>query len=132
MIRRPPRSTRTDTLFPYTTLFRSGPVADQQVLGGQGALDVVEGGEALTVLRGAHAEARSGHLGEVVGVARLAPHEPHVLRYVHHVVDRAHAEQGQARRQLGVSGTPEDDDPPTAFEAAAAGGPGVHPRPSPP
>src|SRR3546814_3940398 len=32
MIRRPPRSTRTDTLFPYTTLFRSctencGPVA---------------------------------------------------------------------------------------------------------
>src|SRR3546814_9825627 len=28
MIRRPPRSTRTDTLFPYTTLFRSaGPEA---------------------------------------------------------------------------------------------------------
>src|SRR3546814_1988542 len=28
MIRRPPRSTRTDTLFPYTTLFRS---ADHRV-----------------------------------------------------------------------------------------------------
>src|SRR3546814_20635375 len=27
MIRRPPRSTRTDTLFPYTTLFRSDRVA---------------------------------------------------------------------------------------------------------
>src|SRR3546814_17242504 len=27
MIRRPPRSTRTDTLFPYTTLFRSVPLA---------------------------------------------------------------------------------------------------------
>src|SRR3546814_217445 len=27
MIRRPPRSTRTDTLFPYTTLFRSPPSA---------------------------------------------------------------------------------------------------------
>src|SRR3546814_15349454 len=26
MIRQPPRSTRTDTLFPYTTLFRSRPV----------------------------------------------------------------------------------------------------------
>src|SRR3546814_5786865 len=26
MIRRPPRSTRTDTLFPYTTLFRSNQV----------------------------------------------------------------------------------------------------------
>src|SRR3546814_13516173 len=30
MIRRPPRSTRTDTLFPYTTLFRS----DDAVVGG--------------------------------------------------------------------------------------------------
>src|SRR3546814_6341793 len=28
MIRRPPRSTRTDTLFPYTTLFRSGAVRE--------------------------------------------------------------------------------------------------------
>src|SRR3546814_3918027 len=28
MIRRPPRSTRTDTLFPYTTLFRSDNWAD--------------------------------------------------------------------------------------------------------
>src|SRR3546814_16003603 len=32
MIRRPPRSTRTDTLFPYTTLFRSSaaPLQDTQ------------------------------------------------------------------------------------------------------
>src|SRR3546814_1821782 len=29
MIRRPPRSTRTDTLFPYTTLFRS-PMVEQR------------------------------------------------------------------------------------------------------
>src|SRR3546814_5793896 len=28
MIRRPPRSTRTDTLFPYTTLFRSAEVVE--------------------------------------------------------------------------------------------------------
>src|SRR3546814_6349190 len=40
MIRLPPRSTRTDTLFPYTTLFRSefGGVAvsrSKDVLGGQ-------------------------------------------------------------------------------------------------
>src|SRR3546814_2240594 len=28
MIRRPPRSTRTDTLLPYTTLFRSVAMAD--------------------------------------------------------------------------------------------------------
>src|SRR3546814_1756750 len=30
MIRRPPRSTRTDTLFPYTTLFRSHVVGDHE------------------------------------------------------------------------------------------------------
>src|SRR3546814_5030911 len=29
MIRRPPRSTRTDTLFPFTTLFRSEALAEQ-------------------------------------------------------------------------------------------------------
>src|SRR3546814_4475610 len=29
MIRRPPRSTRTDTLFPYTTLFRSHSSPDR-------------------------------------------------------------------------------------------------------
>src|SRR3546814_16967275 len=32
MIRRPPRSTRTDTLFPYTTLFRSCDVSDMGAL----------------------------------------------------------------------------------------------------
>src|SRR3546814_5592094 len=32
MIRRPPRSTRTYTLFPYTTLFRSEVLAEGEVL----------------------------------------------------------------------------------------------------
>src|SRR3546814_6627505 len=31
MIRRPPRSTRTDTLFPYTTLFRSPRASERPV-----------------------------------------------------------------------------------------------------
>src|SRR3546814_2920307 len=31
MIRRPPRSTRTDTLFPYTTLFRSPRIGGQRL-----------------------------------------------------------------------------------------------------
>src|SRR3546814_5957295 len=31
MIRRPPRSTRTDTLFPYTTLFRSRELVEQRL-----------------------------------------------------------------------------------------------------
>src|SRR3546814_2611928 len=42
MIRRPPRSTRTDTLFPYTTLFRSQPADGMPPVGrqlGQGLQD---------------------------------------------------------------------------------------------
>src|SRR3546814_10488919 len=34
MIRRPPRSTRTDTLFPYTTLFRSSCSRDRAAVPG--------------------------------------------------------------------------------------------------
>src|SRR3546814_11151490 len=36
MIRRPPRSTRTDTLFPYTTLFRSRTATNAQFVGDLG------------------------------------------------------------------------------------------------
>src|SRR3546814_4316287 len=43
MIRRPPRSTRTDTLFPYTTLFRSGGPLMHVI-----AAKAVAFGEALT------------------------------------------------------------------------------------
>src|SRR3546814_9765979 len=46
MIRRPPRSTRTDTLFPYTTLFRSGAV-DCRVL-------TIEPNKALSYTWAAH------------------------------------------------------------------------------
>src|SRR3546814_14023667 len=42
MSRRPPRSTRTDTLFPYTTLFRSEPVGRQTDLREDGAGACVE------------------------------------------------------------------------------------------
>src|SRR3546814_5935093 len=51
MIRRPPRSTRTDTLFPYTTLFRSGQAR-------------LQGGVQLLVDGGAHLL----ELGGVVGL----------------------------------------------------------------
>src|SRR3546814_1434851 len=37
MIRRPPRSTRTDTLFPYTTLFRSAARRPNSSTSGQKA-----------------------------------------------------------------------------------------------
>src|SRR3546814_8069107 len=57
MIRRPPRSTRTDTLFPYTTLFRSAAhVVDRGFkprLVGAGGLERAPG-FALVVERGEH------------------------------------------------------------------------------
>src|SRR3546814_9569089 len=53
MILRPPRSTRTDTLFPYTTLFRSGELQMPPVLQRQtaAALAAVGGGGADEVLQ---------------------------------------------------------------------------------
>src|SRR3546814_7107642 len=54
MIRRPPRSTRTDTLFPYTTLFRS-LVRRQRLLGEAEALDL---GEIFARLRRGDVERR--------------------------------------------------------------------------
>src|SRR3546814_2201329 len=59
MIRRPPRSTRTDTLFPYTTLFRSPqtyPVGSQTVpLVFLAKYDFAQGKLAICVARGAKA-----------------------------------------------------------------------------
>src|SRR3546814_16438971 len=67
MIRQPPRSTRTDTLFPYTTLFRSTILGDDQTLPPAGVLPVhvcaqiapvaaqerpVDGGDARMLGRG--------------------------------------------------------------------------------
>src|SRR3546814_20696030 len=43
MIRRPPRSTRTHTLFPYTTLFRSHLVIDETDDEVVGVVDLVFG-----------------------------------------------------------------------------------------
>src|SRR3546814_10557444 len=45
MIRRPPRSTRTDTLFPYTTLFRSVPSFEMLDAVGKGVVDIGQGSQ---------------------------------------------------------------------------------------
>src|SRR3546814_3308228 len=63
MIRRPPRSTRTDTLFPYTTLFRSRPRPHLTAV----ALSAITGPAA------SHARVRARRpagAGERTGVAR--------------------------------------------------------------
>src|SRR3546814_1282056 len=47
MIRRPPRSTRTDTLFPYTTLFRAWWTGRDWSIHIEDAVDVGEEGDAI-------------------------------------------------------------------------------------
>src|SRR3546814_12244168 len=52
MIRRPPRSTRTDTLFPYTTLFRSLAHIAVDALGVGGVVGIMAGDAGEQVLVG--------------------------------------------------------------------------------
>src|SRR3546814_8529647 len=62
MIRRPPRSTRTDTLFPYTTLFRSVRLGDVRLRIGNA--DAVERGQiAAHVVRAQVAVGEEGIAG---------------------------------------------------------------------
>src|SRR3546814_13042294 len=58
MIRRPPRSTRTDTLFPYSTLFRSagaGPGIAERQEAVEGQLAVVRCPDILPAVEARHA-----------------------------------------------------------------------------
>src|SRR3546814_9954531 len=73
MIRRPPRSTRTDTLFPYTTLFRSGQIADtgwrqaaDRIAESEGSVQVVAPCvQATILLKGEHVISFPGNLTPV-------------------------------------------------------------------
>src|SRR3546814_19325623 len=80
MLRRPPRSTRTDTLFPYTTLFRSVRPFD----------DRVEGQRALAQAQDHRVAARLDALRD--GDLALAAQQ----------FDRAHLAQIHAHRVVGA------------------------------
>src|SRR3546814_6248667 len=75
MIRRPPRSTRTDTLFPYTTLFRSAVVAHPQRLARSGSEPAALPG-AQAAAAGATGGQRDDHRS-VVCAARTRRSEEH-------------------------------------------------------
>src|SRR3546814_4637940 len=82
MIRRPPRSTRTDTLFPYTTLFRSPSSVEnlpeyktriraaERTMAAQG---FTGSGNALVAAAEASGEARSEeHTSELQSLMRIS------------------------------------------------------------
>src|SRR3546814_5210951 len=66
MIRRPPRFTRTDTLFPYTTLFRSpGERRLQAEGGGEAVVDRRQAGQRVRdVVRDGGAAVVDGNAGQ--------------------------------------------------------------------
>src|SRR3546814_4429876 len=97
MIRRPPRSTRTHTLFPYTTLFRSpGDLVDQVAHGFRvGLLALAETFDDELVLR-----ARQGHRGQDDALDLL-------LRDVQDLT--VHPVVGARPGLIGLEGDAEDD-----------------------
>src|SRR3546814_11947252 len=67
MIRRPPRSTRTDTLFPYTTLFRSCDGAGTVAYGN------TQRAQQLGVIESAYRQTRSEeHTSELQSLMRTS------------------------------------------------------------
>src|SRR3546814_12323744 len=67
MIRRPPRSTRTDTLFPYTTLFRSGILHPGRRLEAQAVVRLQHQGGRKGLARAALVEVADEDLVDLVG-----------------------------------------------------------------
>src|SRR3546814_8252662 len=77
MIRRPPRSTRTDTLFPYTTLFRSLVVdADEEVFEmNNGCICCTVRGDLIRIIEGLmkRKDRFDGIIVETTGLADPGP-----------------------------------------------------------
>src|SRR3546814_11610349 len=86
MIRRPPRSTRTDTLFPYTTLFRSfRQRAQQRDLSGiradQRDVAAIQYCRARAADDGKVRRGRSERASVRIGVSMLSTFDPRSCRY---------------------------------------------------
>src|SRR3546814_10342022 len=88
MLRLPPRSTRTDTLFPYTTLFRSRSLQNQsnfplkfhidrappliKFAADFGILEAGEGGVLPVTVRGVEASRSEEHTSELQSLMRIS------------------------------------------------------------
>src|SRR3546814_20398308 len=81
MIRRPPISTRTDTLFPYTTLFRSLAEPDAMQCFGMGSDESAQAGQ-LVSLAGVEVSSRPGlrHV-DLVGYHPFADREARCVTF---------------------------------------------------
>src|SRR3546814_19882772 len=106
MIRRPPRSTPTDTLFPYTTLFRSCGEAAQR----EDRLDDVQAVRAIEVITVPAARPQMPVAIEIVGNGELRvdldPVVDHRIRLRREAcaapLDRGNAELLDRQRDIGL------------------------------
>src|SRR3546814_19563367 len=99
MIRRPPRATRTDTLFPYTTPFRSD--VGRRLPGSRRLLELDQPGLARRLRHGLHGDARRlGELREdvlVEGVLEVAAVDADLPRAVLREQDARHRQSARPR-----------------------------------
>src|SRR3546814_19183712 len=107
MIRRPPRSTRTDTLFPYTTLFRSGAHDQAAAL-----LAHVDLGAEVDAVRQFLRAGR--HLRHLVGDEVVVLHRQHRQLEADHAADLARPEAAAVHHVLGLEAALVGDDLPAA------------------
>src|SRR3546814_4541497 len=105
MIRRPPRTTRTDTLFPYTTLFRSHTRRTSRCGRRRRSRSSDNGVPAGNSVR----KAALSHPARLQETATMNPHRPHA----------GHAAPGRPLRGLYLL-TPDDDDTARLLERARA------------
>src|SRR3546814_4277729 len=99
MIRRPPRSTRTDTLFPYTTLVRSKTASPTHH-----ALDEPRLRQPQPLQRGAVEQPRLAGLVQVhrvdAGAGRLLAERERIVGAEHHALGAAGVEQVLQRARI--------------------------------
>src|SRR3546814_17521882 len=93
MIRRPPRSTRTDTLFPYTTLFRSSSISCMRKGSNGGTSDRARRSPFCSSC--AFSPSRSCSCGSPNGAARCEP-APLVRHPAHRARSAGHDQIGRA------------------------------------
>src|SRR3546814_13782722 len=124
MIRRPPRSTRTDTLFPYTTLFRSSE-AEKERLIAEGRTALVENVKPAYESIIALMEAQQKVAPTDDGIWRLAngadyynerlgyyTTTDYTAEQIHDIglrgVERIHGEMREIMKQVGFEGSLQD------------------------
>src|SRR3546814_6157582 len=112
MIRRPPRSTRTDTLFPYTTLFRSSCRFRQIDEPGAPSMRLTSADEALLSLLRENARAPTAEIARWLQLSRTSVQSRieslEVLGVSSGYTERAgdDFERGQVRAQIMITVSP--------------------------